>query len=62
MSMSDVMRPIPFAALMEWILDEHEKYGSIFGVRHSVKYDEKTALPIGRAVFYAYGLCSCNLL
>ena len=44
--MSDVMRPIPFPALMEWILDEHEKQGSIFGIRHFVKYDAGTVLPI----------------
>ena len=31
--MSDVMRPIPFAQLMDWILSEHEEHGSIFGIR-----------------------------
>ncbi len=46
--MSDMMRPIPFGKLMDWILTEHEKSGSIFGIRHFVQYDGKTALPIFR--------------
>ncbi|MCR4658557.1 MAG: putative selenate reductase subunit YgfK [Lachnospiraceae bacterium] len=44
--MSDIMRPMSFGHLMEWILDEHERYGSIFGVRHFVRYDGKDAMPI----------------
>ena len=31
--MSDRMRPISFARLMDWVLTEHEKHGSVFGVR-----------------------------
>ena len=45
-SMSDIMRPIPFANLMDWILTEHEQEGSIFGVRKIVHAREEGALPI----------------
>ncbi len=31
--MSDRMTPIPFASLMEWILDERRRHGAVFGVR-----------------------------
>ena len=31
--MSDVMRPIPFAQVMDWVLTEHDTQASIFGVR-----------------------------
>ena len=31
--MSDVMKPMPFAQLMDWALTEHESQGSVFGVR-----------------------------
>ena len=44
--MSDIMRPMSFKHLMEWILDEHEKCGSIFGVRHFVKHTGKDSMPI----------------
>ena len=37
--MSDIMRPIPFAQLMDWILTEHEEHGSIFGVRKVVRHE-----------------------
>lgn len=37
--MSDVMRPIPFAQLMDWILSEHEEHGSIFGIRKVVAHE-----------------------
>ena len=30
--MSDRMRPIPFGQLMDWIIEEYQTYGSIFGV------------------------------
>ncbi|MCR5788445.1 MAG: putative selenate reductase subunit YgfK [Lachnospiraceae bacterium] len=46
--MSDIMRPIPFGKLMEWILEEYKNNGSIFGVRHFVKYGGKKAFPIFR--------------
>ncbi|HAG69833.1 MAG TPA: putative selenate reductase subunit YgfK [Lachnospiraceae bacterium] len=44
--MSDVMRPLPFKQLMEWVLEEHEKYGSIFGVRRFVKYPARETLSV----------------
>ena len=31
--MSDIMRPIPFANLMTWILSEYKREGTVFGVR-----------------------------
>ncbi|WP_293819870.1 putative selenate reductase subunit YgfK [uncultured Parolsenella sp.] len=37
--MSDIMRPIPFAQLMDWIFAEHETHGSIFGVRKVVRHE-----------------------
>ena len=30
--MSDIMTPIPFGKLMNWILEEHKK-GSVFGIK-----------------------------
>lgn len=30
--MSDIMTPIPFGKMMNWILEEHKK-GAIFGIR-----------------------------
>ncbi|MBE3573532.1 MAG: putative selenate reductase subunit YgfK [Moorella humiferrea] len=30
--MGDVMRPLPFRKLLTWILEEKEKYGTIFGI------------------------------
>ena len=55
--MSDVMRPIPFAQLMDWALTEHAEHGSIFGVRKAVHYeggskpifDEHIEAPFGPA-------------
>lgn len=47
--MSDIMRPIPFAKLMDWICHEYEESKSIFGVSKIVKHapaDKK--LPIFR--------------
>lgn len=32
--MSDIMRPIPFGELMNWILEEHKK-GTVFGLRRA---------------------------
>ena len=37
--MSDVMRPIPFAQLMNWIITEHTDKGSIFGIRKIVRHE-----------------------
>lgn len=39
--MSDIMRPIPFDALMGWILDEYHTQGSIFGVTRFARGDGK---------------------
>ena len=36
--MSDVMRPMPFARLMNWILEEYRTAGSIFGVSKMPRY------------------------
>lgn len=55
--MSDIMRPIPFAQLMDWILTEHAEKNSIFGVRKIVKHEggadpifaEKIEAPFGPA-------------
>jgi len=44
--MSDIMRPMSFKQLMEWILKEYEEQGSIFGVRHFVKHDSGITFPI----------------
>ena len=44
--MSDIMRPIPFAQLMDWALTEYETQGSIFGVCKLVKHENGQALPI----------------
>ncbi len=44
--MSDIMRPIPFAQLMNWVLEEYKTYGSIFGVSKMPKYEVGKALPI----------------
>ena len=44
--MSDIMRPIPFSQLMNWILEEQETQGAIFGVRKVVTANQAGALPI----------------
>ena len=44
--MSDIMRPIPFAQLMDWVLEEYEKEGSVFGVRKLVRHAGGKGLPI----------------
>lgn len=44
--MSDIMRPIGFDHLMDWVLTEHETKGSVFGVRKMVKAKPDGALPI----------------
>ncbi|HYN66668.1 MAG TPA: putative selenate reductase subunit YgfK, partial [Ornithinibacter sp.] len=31
--MGDLMRPLPFPTLLEWALAEHDRHGSIFGLR-----------------------------
>ena len=55
--MSDVMRPMPFAQVMDWILTEHETQGAIFGVRKAYRHEggaepifaEKIETPFGPA-------------
>ena len=44
--MSDIMRPIPFSKLMNWVMTEHDESGSIFGVRKTLTADKEGALPI----------------
>ncbi|NCB63726.1 MAG: putative selenate reductase subunit YgfK, partial [Clostridia bacterium] len=44
--MSDIMRPIPFAHLMNWVLNEYRDHGSIFGVSKLVRHENGQALPI----------------
>ena len=44
--MSDKMRPMPFGHLMNWILEEYQKCGSIFGVSDPVRHSNGQALPI----------------
>ena len=44
--MSDIMRPIPYAQLLNWVLCEYEKEGSLFGVFGAVRYESGKALPI----------------
>ena len=55
--MSDVMTPIPFGQLMEWVLAEYAK-GSVFGVRKAFRpvpgkelelFGEKLETPFGPA-------------
>ena len=38
MNMSDIMTPIPFGELMNWILEEHKK-GTVFGLKRPFKAD-----------------------
>lgn len=44
--MSDIMRPISYEHLLNWVLDEYKKSGSIFGVSKLVKRTDGEALPI----------------
>ncbi len=44
--MSDMMRPIPFSELMDWVLTEHQNLGSIFGVNCIYVADPTKTLPI----------------
>ena len=44
--MSDIMHPIPFSNLMNWILSEYKSQGSIFGVSKLVRHDNGKALPM----------------
>ncbi|WP_297211649.1 putative selenate reductase subunit YgfK [uncultured Flavonifractor sp.] len=44
--MSDIMRPIPFSNLMNWVLTEYKNQGSIFGVSKLVRHTDGKALPM----------------
>jgi len=44
--MSDIMRPMSFGHLMNWILTEYGQQGSVFGVKKTVRYENGSALPI----------------
>ncbi len=44
--MSDIMRPMPFGQLMDWILTEYKNEGTIFGVSRLVRHQNGAALPI----------------
>ncbi|MBV7389679.1 putative selenate reductase subunit YgfK [Enterococcus alishanensis] len=56
--MSDIMRPISIDALLDWVMQEYKKSGTIFGVRKFFKpegdkqislFNEKMETPIGPA-------------
>ena len=44
--MSDIMRPIPFAQLMDWALTEYRQQKSLFGVCKLVRHENGQARPI----------------
>ena len=44
--MSDIMRPMPYKHLLDWVLEEYKKSGSIFGISKFVKHTNGQALPI----------------
>ena len=44
--MGDIMRPIPYAQLLEWVISEMKNNGSIFGISKIVKHADGKALPI----------------
>ena len=39
--MSDIMRPMAFEQLLEWILTEKKQNGTVFGTHHPYFADEK---------------------
>ncbi|WP_251387695.1 putative selenate reductase subunit YgfK [Mediterraneibacter agrestimuris] len=39
--MSDIMTPMSFDKLVNWILEEHKKYGTVFGEKHAYVADSK---------------------
>ena len=39
--MSDIMRPMSFAQLLDWTLTEYKKSGTVFGEHHPYRADEK---------------------
>ena len=44
--MSDIMRPIPFGQLMNWVLTEQKSQGTVFGVSKLTRYTDGQARPI----------------
>ena len=44
--MSDIMRPMPYKHLLDWVLSEYGKSESIFGISKFVKHTNGQALPI----------------
>ncbi|MBQ6385673.1 MAG: putative selenate reductase subunit YgfK [Lachnospiraceae bacterium] len=44
--MSDIMRPMSFGHLLNWVLTEYKKEGSVFGISKLVKHENGQALPI----------------
>ena len=44
--MSDIMRPIPFGQLMNWVLTEQKTQGTVFGVSKLTRYADGQARPI----------------
>ncbi len=44
--MSDIMKPIPFSALMDWALEEYQQQGTLFGVHAIYKHISGKTLPI----------------
>ena len=44
--MSDIMRPIPFGQLMNWVLTEQKTQGTVFGVSKLTRYTHGQARPI----------------
>lgn len=53
--MSDIMTPIPFGNLMNWILEEHKK-GAVFGIKKPYKADpSKTYEIFGRKLETPFG-------
>lgn len=45
-TMGDRMTPIPFGNLMNWILEEKKKQGTVFGVRKQYQADPAKTLSI----------------
>ena len=53
--MSDIMTPIPFGKMMNWILEEHKK-GAIFGIRRPFVADQSKKYEIfGRTLETPFG-------
>ena len=44
--MSDQMTPIPFHALIQWILEEKKAHGTVFGVRRAFRPEEGKMLEL----------------